>query len=122
MANKATQIIYPRLTVYSDENFRGLSRTYRGNLGIRNTNFILGGVESLRFFSINRDATLVLFSRTRFRGNFRVYRGITNLRDLDDLINGNDVQSIISTNQLLTIAEIRRIQLTGILPRGYRRI
>ncbi|MET3210716.1 UNVERIFIED_CONTAM: hypothetical protein ABIC26_003677 [Paenibacillus sp. PvR008] len=60
---------YPRLTVFSEDNFRGASRVYTGNLGIRDTDTILDGIESLRFFSTSSDATLVLFTRTRFRGN-----------------------------------------------------
>lgn len=111
---------YPRLTVYSDENFRGRSRIYRGNLGIRDTDNILDGIESLRFFSTSSDATLVLFSRTRFRGSFRVLRGNRSIRDLDDFISGNDVESIISSNQRLTLAQIRRIRSSGDLPPGYR--
>lgn len=113
---------YPRLTVYSDENFRGASRIYTGNLGIRDTDNILDGIESLRFFSTSSNATLVLFTRTRFRGNFRVFRGNTNLADLDDLISGNDVESIISTNQRLTLQQIRNIRSSGTLPAGYRLI
>ncbi|WNS45550.1 hypothetical protein [Paenibacillus sp. MMS20-IR301] len=111
---------YPRLTVYSEENYRGRSRIYRGNLGIRNTDNILDGIESLRFFSTSSNATLVLFSRTRFRGSFRVLRGNHSIRDLDDYISGNDVESIISTNQRLTLAQIRNIRNTGELPSGYR--
>lgn len=115
-----TQVRFPRLTVFSDENFRGRSRILRGNLGIRNIENIVGGIESLRFFSTNSNATLVLFTRTRFRGNFRVIRGNRNIRDLDDFINGRDVESLISTNQRLTLAQIRRIRDSGELPRGYR--
>ena len=113
---------YPRLTVYSEENYLGRSRIYRGNLGIRNTDNILDGIESLRFFSTSSNATLVLFSRTRFRGSFRVLRGNRSIRDLDDFISGNDVESIISTNQRLTLAQIRRIRESGELPAGYRLI
>lgn len=113
---------YPRLTVYSEENFRGASRVYTGNLGIRNTDNILDGIESLRFFSTSSNVTLVLFTRTRFRGNFRVYRGNRSIADLDDLISGNDVESIISTNQRLTLQQIRDIRSSGTLPAGYRLI
>lgn len=113
---------YPRLRVYEEENYLGRRRTYTGNLGIRNTDNILDGIESLRFFSTSSNATLVLFSRTRFRGSFRVLRGNHNIRDLDDFIRGNDVESIISTNQRLTLAQIREIRRTGDLPSGYRLI
>ncbi|KAF9126955.1 hypothetical protein ACTHSJ_22290 [Paenibacillus cellulositrophicus] len=113
---------YPRLTVYEEENFRGRSRIYRGNLGIRNTESILDDIESLRFFSTSSNATLVVFTRTNFRGNFRVYRGTTNLRDLDDLIGGADVNSLISSNSYLTLAQIRQIRDSGNLPSGYRYI
>ncbi|MGF9700367.1 MULTISPECIES: hypothetical protein [Paenibacillus] len=110
---------YPRLTVYSEENYNGRSRIYRGNTGLRNLDNILGGVESLRFFSTSSNATLVVFTRPNFQGGFRVYRGNTNLRDLDDLIRGNDVESLISTNQRLTLAEIRAIRNNSRLPSGY---
>ncbi|WP_339211853.1 hypothetical protein [Paenibacillus sp. FSL L8-0333] len=113
---------YPRLTVYDEENFNGRRRIYTGNLGIRNTDNILDGIESLRFFSTSSNATLVLFTRTRFRGNFRVLRGNHNIRDLDDFISGNDVESIISTNQRLTLEQIRNIRSSGNLPSGYRLI
>ncbi|QOS76694.1 hypothetical protein JNUCC31_17765 [Paenibacillus sp. JNUCC31] len=110
---------YPRLTVYSEENYFGRSRIYRGNTGLRNLDNILGGVESLRFFSTRSNATLVVFTRPNFQGGFRVFRGNTNLRDLDDLIRGNDVESLISTNQRLTLAEIRAIRRNRSLPSGY---
>ncbi|MEK3788463.1 MULTISPECIES: hypothetical protein [Paenibacillus] len=113
---------YPRLTVYEDENYRGRSRVYTGNLGIRNTDAILDGIESLRFFSTNSNATLVLFTRTRFRGNFRVLRGNHSISDLEDYINGNDVESLIATNQRLTLTQIRNIRSSGDLPSGYRLI
>ncbi|SLK07984.1 MULTISPECIES: hypothetical protein [unclassified Paenibacillus] len=110
---------YPRLTVYSEEDYRGRSRVYRGNTGLRNLDNILGGVESLRFFSTSSNATLVVFTRPNFQGGFRVFRGNTNLRDLDDLIRGNDVESLISTNQRLTLNEIRAIRSNRSLPSGY---
>lgn len=110
---------YPRLTVYSEEDYRGRSRVYRGNTGLRNLDNILGGVESLRFFSTSSNATLVVFTRPNFQGGFRVFRGNTNLRDLDDLIRGNDVESLISTNQRLTLDEIRAIRSNRSLPSGY---
>lgn len=110
---------YPRLTVYSEEDYRGRSRIYRGNTGLRNLDNILGGVESLRFFSTSSNATLVVFTRPNFQGGFRVFRGNTNLRDLDDLIRGNDVESLISTNQRLTLDEIRAIRSNRSLPSGY---
>ncbi|MGN7415516.1 hypothetical protein [Paenibacillus sp. SAF-068] len=113
---------YPRLTVYSEENYRGRSRIYRGNTGLRNLDNILDGVESLRFFSTSSNATLVVFTRPNFQGGFRVFRGNTNLRDLDDLIRGNDVESLISTNERLTLAEIREIRANRSLPNGYNRV
>ncbi|WP_339315437.1 hypothetical protein [Paenibacillus sp. FSL R10-2734] len=113
---------FPRLTVYDEENLRGNRRILTGNLGIRNTDAILDGIESLRFFSTSSNATLVLFTRTRFRGNFRVIRGNRTIRDLDDFISGNDVESIISSNQRLTLEQIRTIRRTGNLPAGYRLI
>ncbi|MDU4697062.1 MULTISPECIES: hypothetical protein [Paenibacillus] len=112
----------PRLTVYSEENLTGRSRVFTGNLGIRNTDAILDGIESLRFASSNSNATLVLFTRTRFRGNFRILRGSRRLNDLDDLIGGNDVESIIATNQRLTVEQVRQIRASGTLPSGYRLI
>lgn len=113
---------FPRLTVWDEENLTGRRRVFTGNLGIRNTDNILDGIESLRFFSTSSNATLVLFTRTRFRGNFRVLRGNRSIRDLDDFISGNDVESIISSNQRLTLEQIRNIRSSGELPSGYRLI
>lgn len=115
-------VTYPRLTLYSEENFSGLSRTIRGNVGIANLEARYNDVESLRFFSTSSRATLVLFSRPNFRGSFRVFRGNTNLRDLDDIIRGEDADSLISSNRFLTLAEIRSIRNTGVLPSGFRRL
>ncbi|NQX62413.1 hypothetical protein [Paenibacillus qinlingensis] len=115
-------VTYPRLTVYSEENFFGARQTYRGNLGITNLESIFDGIESLRFFSTSPNATLIVFSQRNFGGRYIVYRGSRSLRDLDDLIRGNDVESLISTNQRLTAAQIRIINNTGRLPRGYRRL
>ncbi|MFB9277984.1 hypothetical protein [Cohnella cellulosilytica] len=123
MANTVNPLqTYPRLTVYTDENYRGRSAIYRGNLGIVDLDRRLGGIESLRFFSTSANATLVLFTRPNFRGTFRVFRGNTNIRDLDDIIGDNDAESLISTNQRLTLAQIRAIRDSGNLPQGYRRL
>ncbi|MDT9726917.1 hypothetical protein DUZ99_18280 [Xylanibacillus composti] len=115
---------YPRLTLFTDENFRGASRVLRGNLGIRTLDDVISGedAESLRFFSTSDNATLVLFTRTRFRGNFRILRRNRNIADLDDLINGADVESLIATNQRLTVEQVRGIRNSGTLPSGYRTI
>lgn len=112
----------PRLTVYSQENFRGLRRVYRGNLGMPDIDVILTGIESLKFFSTNPNATLVLFDRSRFRDNFVVLRGNRSFRELDDILRRGDVESLIASNQRLTLAQIREIQRTGELPPGYRTI
>jgi hypothetical protein len=114
--------IYPRLTVYSEENFRGLRRVYRGNLGIADIDAVLTGIESLKFFSTNPNATLVLFDRSRFRDNFVVLRGNRIIRELDDFLRRGDVESLIASNQRLTLAQIRKIRRTGELPPGYRLI
>ncbi|MFS0858646.1 MULTISPECIES: hypothetical protein [Paenibacillus] len=114
--------IHPRLTVYSEENFRGLRRVYRGNLGIADIDAVLTGIESLKFFSTNPNATLVLFDRSRFRDNFVVLRGNRIIRELDDFLRRGDVESLIASNQRLTLAQIRQIRRTGELPPGYRLI
>jgi hypothetical protein len=113
---------FPRLTLFSEENFRGRVRVVRGNVGIRNLDARFGEVDSLRFFSTRANATLVLFSRTNFRGAFRVFRGNRSIADLDDIIGGNDVESLISSNVRLTLAQIRNIRITGNLPSGFRRL
>lgn len=115
---KISQVVYPRLTLYSEENYRGRTRILNGNLGLTNTD----EVESLRFFSTSANATLVLFTRINFKGNFRIYRGSRNIPDLDDLIAGNDVESLISSNIRLSEAQVREIRRTGTLPQGFRRI
>lgn len=116
------QVVYPRLRLWTDENFRGRRFTWRGNVGLRNLDRLYGGIESLRFFSPSANATLVLFSRSNFRGNFRVFRGTTNLPDLDDIIRGDDPESLIISNRRLTLAQIREIRRTGRLPSGFRTV
>jgi hypothetical protein len=116
---KAASIIYLRLRVYSEENVHGLRRTYRGNLGIADIDSVLTGIESLRFFSTNRNATLLLFDRSHFRDNFVILRGNRSIRELDNFLRRGDVESLISSNQRLTPAQVRTIQRTGSLPSGY---
>jgi hypothetical protein len=116
------QVVYPRLRLWTDENFRGRRFTWRGNVGLRNLDRLYDGIESLRFFSPSSNATLVLFSRSNFRGNFRVFRGTTNLADLDDIINGSDPESLIISNRRLTLDQIRQIRRTGNLPSGFRSV
>lgn len=117
-----SQVVYPRLRLYTEENFRGRRFTWRGNVGLRNLDRLYDDIESLRFFSPSSNATLVLFTRTNFRGNFRVFRGTTNLRDLDDIIRGSDPESLIISDRRLTLAQIREIRRTGRLPSGFRSI
>ncbi|MDF2670876.1 MAG: hypothetical protein K0R67_3182 [Paenibacillus sp.] len=111
---------FPRLTLFSDENFRGRVRILRGNLGIRNLEARFDDVESLRFFSTNPNATLVLFTRRNFQGNFRILRGNRSIADLDDIIAGNDPESLISSNVRLTAQQVRNIRSTRTLPNGFR--
>lgn len=117
-----SQATFPRLRLFSDENFRGRRFVVRGNVGIRNLDRTFGDIESLRFFSPNSGATLVLFSRRNFQGRFRVFRGVTNIADLDDIIFGNDPESLISSNSRLSLEQIRTIRRTGNLPNGFRSI
>ena len=121
--NKATiSQVFPRLRLFTEENFRGQRFVLRGNLGIRNIENRFDDIESLRFFSPNPNATLVLFTRPNFRGQFRVFRGNTNIADLDDIIRGEDPESLVMANFRLTLAQIRQIRRTGILPNGFRRL
>jgi len=122
MKASISQILFPRLTLFRDEFYRGRRFVVRGNVGIRNLERTFGDIESLRFFSTNPNATLVLFSEPNFRGRFRVFRGNTNIGDLDDIIRGEEPESIISTNRRLTLAQIREIRNTGELPNGFRTI
>jgi len=108
--------------VFSEENFCGLRRTYRGNLGIADIDSVLTGIESLRFFSTNPNATLVLFDRSRFRDKFFILRGNRSIRELDDFLRRGDVESLIASNERLTAAQVRAIQRSGSLPPGYRLI
>lgn len=114
--------VYPRLYLYSDENYRGRRFVWRGNLGIRNLERMYDDIESLQFYSPSANATLVLFDRANFTGNFRVFRGTTNLPDLDDIIGGEDPDSLIISRSRLTLDQIRQIRSTGSLPQGYRTI
>lgn len=121
--NKATiSQVFPRLFLYRDENFAGRRFVWRGNVGLRNLDRLYDDIESLRFFSPNSNATLVLFSRRNFRGAFRIFRGTTNLADLDDIVNGNDPESLIISRSRLTAAQVRNIRRTGTLPSGFRTV
>jgi hypothetical protein len=95
---------------------------YRGNLGIADIDAVLTGIESLKFFSTNPNATLVLFDRSPFRDNFVVLRGNRIIRELDDFLRRGDVESLIASNQRLTLAQIREIRRTGEHPPGYQLI
>jgi len=117
-----SQTVYPRLYLYTEENYRGRRFVWRGNVGIRNLERRYDGIESLRFYSPNSNATLVLFSRPNFQGNFRVFRGTRNIRDLDDLIRGEEPDSLIISRARLTLEQIRNIRRTGNLPQGYRTV
>lgn len=114
--------VFPRLVLFSDENFRGRRFILRGNLGIRNIETRFGDIESLRFFSPNANATLVLFSRPNFQGRARVFRGSISIADLDNIIGGEDPESLVMANFRLSVAEIRQIRRTGELPSGFRTI
>jgi len=115
--------VYPRLWLYREENYRGRRFVWRGNLGIQNLERrYADDIESLRFFSPNPNATLVLFRGPNFTGRFRVFRGTTNIRDLDDIVFGEEPESLIMSNSRLTLAQIRTIRRTGNLPPGYRRV
>ena len=112
--------VFPRLALFSDENFRGRRFVVRGNLGIRNIETRFGDIESLRFFSPRANATLVLFSRPNFQGRARVFRGSINIADLDNIIRGEDPESLVMANFRLSVAQIREIRRTGELPSGFR--
>mgnify|MGYP001432566668 CR=1 FL=1 len=114
--------VFPRLTLFTEENFRGRRFVWRGNVGLRNLDRLYDDIESLRFFATNNNQTLVLFSRPNFQGSFRVFRGTRNIRDLDDIIGGSDPDSLIISSSRLTLAQIREIRRTRTLPRGFRTI
>ncbi|CAG7617400.1 hypothetical protein PAESOLCIP111_02021 [Paenibacillus solanacearum] len=114
--------VFPRLTLFREENYRGRRFIWRGNVGLRNLERRYDDIESLRFFSPSANATLVLFSRPRFQGRFRIFRGSVNIADLDDIIAGSDPESLIISSSRLTLAQIRTIQRTGVLPPGFRTI
>lgn len=116
------QAVYPRLYLYSEENYRGRRYVWRGNVGIRNLERRYDDIESLRFYSPSSNATLVLFDRINFQGNFRVFRGTRNIPDLDDIIRGESPESLIISRSRLTLEQIRQIRRTGVLPAGYRTV
>lgn len=114
--------VFPRLLLYSEENFTGQRFIWRGNLGIRSLDRLYDDIESLRFFSPNRNATLILFSEPNFQGRFRVFRGTTSIRDLSDIISGEEPESLLMLNTRLTLAQFRFIRRTGTLPSGFRTV
>lgn len=116
---RKTQVRLPRLTLYSDENFRGRSRVFRGNRAIRNIDRIFDEPKSLRFRSNGRGATLVLFSRNNFQGSFRMIRLSRGIADVERFL-GFEVHSIIMSSSRLTLQQVLTIHRTGRLPRRFR--
>ena len=116
---RKAQLRLPRLTLFSDENFRGRVRIFRGNRAIRNTERIFDEPESLRFRSNGRGATLVLFARPNFRGAFRIIRRSRNIRDVERFT-GFDVDSILMSSIRMTRQQVLNIRRTGRLPRRFR--
>jgi hypothetical protein len=115
---RKTQLRLPRLTLYSDENFRGRIRIFRGNRAIRNTERIFDEPESLRFRSIGRGATFVLFSRNNFKGTFRIIRISRSIADVERAL-GFEVHSIIMSSSRLTLQQVLNIRRTGNLPNRF---
>ncbi|WP_342406089.1 hypothetical protein [Brevibacillus sp. FSL K6-2834] len=114
-----TQLRLPRLTLFDDENFRGRSRVFRGNVAIRNVERIFDEPESLRFRSNGRGATLVLFSRNNFKGAFRIIRVSRSIADVERIIGFDfEANSIIMTSRRLTLQQVLNIRRTGKLPSG----
>ena len=115
LAKKSQTQVFPVLNLFSDENFRGRRRTFRGSVAVRDMERRFGfDGESLRFFSTNPNATLVIFSDENFRGSFRIIRGSQNLRDVED------VESFVMANFRISEAQVRRLQRTKRLPSNFR--
>jgi hypothetical protein len=117
-----SQAVYPRLYLYTDENYRGRRFVWRGNVGLSNLERLYDDIESLRFYSPSANATLVLFTRPNFRGAYRIIRGTRNIPDLDDIVAGESPDSLIISRVRLTTQQVRNIRNTGNLPSGFRRV
>jgi len=113
LAKKSQTQVFPVLRLYSDENYRGRRLTLRGNVASRDLERLFDA-DSLRFFSTNPNATLVIFSEENFRGSFRIIRGNRNIRDIDDM------ESFVMANFRISEADVRRLQRTKRLPNNFR--
>ncbi|RKD21039.1 hypothetical protein BEP19_15275 [Ammoniphilus oxalaticus] len=113
MAKKKQHRVFPVLRLFSEENYRGRSVTVRGAVAVRDLERRFD-TDSLRFFSTNPNATLVIFSEKNFHGSFRIIRGNRNIRNIDDM------ESFVMANFHISEAQVRRLQRTGRLPRFFR--
>ncbi|MDI4645248.1 hypothetical protein [Cohnella hashimotonis] len=111
--------VYPRLSLFSQKNYKGCRYVWRGNRALRDLRRLYSHLGSLRFFSPSREATLVLFSRPDFQGKFRIYRGTTNIPDLKCLFGGRGPGSLIISRYCLKHEQIKMIRRTGCLPPGF---
>lgn len=113
MAKTKQRQVYPVLRLYSEENYRGRRVTVRGAVAVRDLERHFDA-ESLRFFSTNPNATLVIFSEEHFQGRFRIIRGNRNVRDIDDM------ESFVMANFRISESDVRRLQRTRQLPPIFR--
>ncbi|WNQ11449.1 hypothetical protein MJA45_28290 [Paenibacillus aurantius] len=112
----------PRLALWQGLNFTVRRILFSGEDGV--------AVRDLRAFRFDnvlssftlsnaedpREVTLVLFSGINYKGNFRVFRGAQAVRDLRTRGFNDVTSSFVLVDEILTNAQIRRIQRTGVLP------
>lgn len=112
----------PQLQVFTGPNFTGLSRTYRGNLGIRNLSRVglNDNIESLRL--TNAPGSAVLFREANYQGDFEIFTANQSVNDLTDLNFDNEASSLVVTSTVLTIADVQTIQAQGLTGNNFGEI
>lgn len=114
----------PLLQLFSQTNFSGTRRQFRGNLGVRNLE-VLGindDAESFRFSSPSVTATLVLFTDRNYQGRFVIFNGPQNVEDLADFNIENQASSLIMSNTALSRNDVQLIQDNRQAPNNFAEI
>ncbi|QJD82946.1 hypothetical protein [Cohnella herbarum] len=112
------KVVNPLLRLSTGTNFTGTTKSYRGNLGIRNlANVGLNNnIQSLRLTTAaGATGTVVLFDGTGYSGDFVKFNpSAAGVPDLADFNFDNQASSLVVTSLVLSDADIAVIQQSGL--------
>jgi hypothetical protein len=120
-AKPVTSQLLPRLSLWSDANFRGRRLRFRGNLGVRSlVVFNYNDVLSSFRFEGNNNSTLVLWRDINYQGPRRVFRGATEIALLSNF--NDEASSFVMSRGRLSNAAINRIENRGSAPNNFAEV